>query len=139
ECVDHLAARLLTIRLRNWSDSRAVPAPVRKLVEHYRRLSQSDPKELARRAASVLGRLRADAFGRGKPPDRNNPLVRLLFAESGAAFLAAPEYIRDLLESPEAHTQELALGVLAGDAAAELAAENVDLLKPMLLRPLGKR
>jgi predicted DNA-binding WGR domain protein len=139
ECVDHLASRLLTAHVWHWSGGRGVPPPVRALVEHYRRLAQADPKEFARRASSVLGRLRADAFGSGGAPAKKNPLARLLFAESDAAYLAAPEYLRDLLESPEPRTQELAVRVLARAGAAGLAAENVDLLKPMLLRPLGKR
>src|SRR5262249_58524092 len=73
ECVDHLAAGFLTQSGHNWSASRAVPPPVRALVEHYRRLAEADPRELARRGSSALGRLPAAAVGPRRPPAPDNP------------------------------------------------------------------
>src|SRR5262249_36801915 len=71
---------------------------------------------------------------------RNNRLARLLFERSASAHTQDPRLVRDLLEAPEIHVQMLAFRALGRDEdnARTIAADNLDLLLPTLLRPLQR-
>jgi hypothetical protein len=109
--------------------------PLLQLIEHYRRLRDSDPRAFVRRAGSVLGRLRPDSASRDFDPNPRGKLGQLFFVQSAEAWLAAPEYLRDLLESPALEVQALALRVQARAASAD----NFDLVVPLLLCRLSRR
>jgi hypothetical protein len=143
--VDDLAALAVRIGRRPRQDKKKAeetPLPgLERLVGYYEQY-RSDLRQFARRAAAVLGRLPADAIGRRYLRVlRTNPLARLLFEDTVTAFAAAPELLRDLLEATEVNVQALALRVLARDApqVRSFAAGNLDLLLPLLLRPLTRR
>ncbi len=134
--VDHIASRLVT---RPWTND-ALQVQLDELVEHHRGLDV-DPVDAAERAASVLGRVPPYSIWSFRDLVRNNPFARLLYRRSSSKFLAAPDAIRDLLEAAEIHAQTVAFAALALDRedARTLAAENIDLLVPTLLRPLHRK
>jgi hypothetical protein len=143
--VDYLAAQAVRVSRRPRQHKKGAEEPplpaLDRLVGYYEQY-RSDLQQFARRAAAVLGRLPADAVGRRyRRVVRTNPLARLLFEDSVAAFAAAPELLRDLLEATEINVQALALRVLARDDAQlrSVAIGNLDLLLPLLLRPLTRR
>jgi hypothetical protein len=112
------------------------------LADHYAALRDS-PEEFARRAVAVLSQMPAYSFeDRGyRRPIRTNRLARLLLERSAELQLANAALLRDMLESPGIFVQVLALRALArdDDRARQAAGENLDLLLPMLLRPLHRR
>jgi hypothetical protein len=115
-----------------------LPEVLRKYYDKLR----DKPAAFARRVASVLGQLPANSIGGSyKELLANSELARLFFVGSVAALQADPRSVRDLLEAPEIHAQMLAFRVLAGEEepARQLAAENLDLLLPTLLRPLHRK
>jgi hypothetical protein len=132
--IDHFAAGVVPF-------ARSNPA-VERLADHYA-LLRDRPAEFARRAASVLGRLPAYAISdyRYRELIRDNRLARLFLERSAELQLGEPGLLRDLLEAPCTHAQLLALRVLAldDDRARAAAADNLDLLLPMLLRRLHRR
>jgi hypothetical protein len=120
-------------------------APIREIVgklsRYYEDLLARDPAEFARRAVAVLGQVPAYTIGRRYDNlIRNNRLARLLFERSAGAHSHDPRLVRDLLEAPEIHVQMLAFRALGRDEAnaRAIAAENLDLLLPTLLRPLHR-
>jgi hypothetical protein len=112
-----------------------------RFLPYYERL-RSDPVAFARRVASVLGQLPARSIGRlYRELLKNNQLARLFFEGSEPALLDEPRSVRDLLEAAEIQAQLLALRVLGqdDDRARRLAADNLDLLLPTLLRDLHRK
>jgi hypothetical protein len=144
--VDYLAAQAVRVSRRPAKKDAVKPPPappgaLERLVGYYEQY-RSDLRQFARRAAVVLGRLPAAAIGRRyRRVVRTNPLARLLFEDTAAAFAAAPELLRDLLEATEINVQALALRVLGRDdpEVRTFAVGNLDLLLPLLLRPLTRR
>lgn len=138
ELLDHLASRFITRPLS--PAHKEVSATVDLLSYYYEGLKQS-PEEFAWRASQVLTRIPAYSIGNYNALVSTNRLARLLFERSRLAYLSAPEALRDLLESAEIHAQLLGFRVLSADdaRAAALAAENIDLLLPTLLRALHRQ
>jgi hypothetical protein len=137
--LDYLAG--LAVVRAQWPWEGKLPAFIATLAEHYGKLL-ADPAEFARRAVSVLGRIPAGAIRRQyRRLVKTNSLARLLFEDGSAAYLDAPHLFRDLLEAPDGHVQALALRALArdDDRARASAAQNLDLLRAALLRPLHRR
>jgi hypothetical protein len=132
DVLDLLASKFV---LHAWGKS----ATADRLADVYEGLKGTPA--FARRAGAVLGGLPAYAVWRYDDLVRNNRLARLLFERTPSQWLEDGAPVRDLLESPQIHVQVLALRVLAldDDRARKLAAENADLLVPMLLRKLHSR
>jgi hypothetical protein len=130
-------------RRGNDSQKQSPPQPTAldRLTSYYEQY-RSDSRQFALRAAAVLGRLPAEAIGRRYTRVvRTNPLARLFFEDTVADFAAALELLRDLLEAVEINVQAVALRVLARDhpRTREAATEHLDLLLPLLFKPLTRR
>lgn len=138
ELLDHLASRFITRPLS--PAQKEVTATVDLLSYYYEGMRQS-PEDFAWRASQVLTRIPAYSIGNYDALVSTNRLARLLFERSRQAYLSAPDALRDLLESAEIHAQLLGFRVLSADdpRAAALAADNLDLLLPTLLRPLHRQ
>ena len=65
----------------------------------------------------------------------HNPAHIYLFTRHRDAWLRSPEAMRELLESPNTHVQLIGLAMLneGGSDAAQRAAENITLLRAVLL------
>lgn len=138
DLLDYLASRFITRPLS--PAQKEVSTTVDLLSYYYEGLKQS-PEEFAWRASQVLTRIPAYAIANYDALVSSNRLARLLFERSRLAYLSAPSALRDLLESAEIHAQLLGFRVLAAEdpRAAALAADNLDLLLPTLLRSLHRR
>lgn len=138
DLLDYLASRLVT-RIVGGAPSE-VKETVELLAAYYEGHKRT-PLELAQKAARVLGQIPAFALRGYDAVIRDNRLARLLFERSVSVYLEDPIVIRDLLEAPEIHVQILGLRALGLDdpRARALAAENVDLLEPTLLRALHRK
>jgi hypothetical protein len=138
EMIDYLASRLLTQR---WLH-RKMRAGVEQVSRHYEALLPG-PANFVRRAVAVLGQVPAFVLGNREYNEliRVNRLARLLFERTSALHVDEPRLLRDLLEAPEIHVQVLALRVLAIDdpRVGPIAADNLELLLPCLLRRLHRR
>lgn len=138
DLIDYLASRMVMYQLTIYGKHLALAVDM--LCAHYEALLDR-PAELARRAASALGRVPAFAVWNYANLVRSNRLARLFFERTHGIYLADPRAVRDLLESPQIHVQALAFRVLAEDdpRARAQAAANLDLLQATLLRPLHRK
>lgn len=131
--IDHLAAQVI---------SRVDDKDQQRLADYYVAL-RDRPQEFTRRAGSVLGRLPSYAIHESgyRSLIQRNRLARLFLERSADLHLTDPTLLRNLLESPSIYVQILALRILALDdeRARQSAAEHLDLLLPVLLRPLHRR
>ena len=111
---------------------------VEKVRKHFEALEGS---VFIRRATHALSMMPAFAIWNYDALLRKNELARLLFERSTPLYLGDGVLVRELLESPQIHVQALGFRVLATDdaRAGPLAAAQVDLLVPTLLRPLHRR
>lgn len=135
--LDFVAARAALDHGWGQKESESPWAP---LAAHYEALPVEDGT-FARRAVSVLSRMPAFAIWSVEALLRRNALARLLFSRSTEAYLAAPELVSELLESPQIHVQTLAFRILGSrdPRAPALAAAQLDGLLPTLLRKLHRR
>jgi hypothetical protein len=142
DLIDYLASRLVTRPWLGWLVAGAMKGVVEKLSRHYEDLVER-PDEFVRRSIDVLGQIPPYSIAEQSYHQliRNNRLARLLFERSAAIYLEHPLLLRDLLESPEIHVQILALRALGLEDSRvhAIAADNLDLLLPMLLRSLHRR
>lgn len=129
--VDFLASR---VTLLAWNSAKLG----KRLAAHYEKL---DDAAFIRRATHVLSMLPAYAIWNYGSLVETNALARLLFERSTPLYLGDAVLVRELLESPQIHVQALAFRVLATDdtRADAIAAKNVDVLVPTLLRPLHRK
>jgi hypothetical protein len=142
DLIDFLASRLVTRPWLGWLVAGPMKGVVEKLAHHYELLVER-PDEFVRRSVEVLGQIPAYAIVPQAYNEliRNNRLARLLFERSSAIHLEHPLLLRDLLEAPEIHVQILALRALGLEdrRVQPIAADNLDLLLPTLLRSLHIR
>jgi len=142
ELLDYLASRFLTRAWLSWLVAGPMKGVVEKLAAHYEGLLDR-PEEFVRRAVAVLGQVPAHVISNQSYNKliRDNRLARLLFERSASVYLEYPHLLRDLLEAPAIHVQVLALKALGlEDWRVQLvAADNLDLLLPTLLRALHRR
>ncbi|MCA9492596.1 MAG: gliding motility protein [Myxococcales bacterium] len=134
ELVEVLASRVVMLQ---W-----LRGPQATVLERLTAVFRALPDEtFPRRAAAVLGRVPAYAVWSYERLVKDNAFARLLFERSGQRWLDEPAALRELLESPSIHVQHLAFRLLGRDdpRAMVLAADNLDLLLPTLLRPLHTR
>jgi len=115
-------------------------AIVRLLVQHYETL-QPQPETLARRCGAVLSAIPAGVIGNYDYLLRNNALAQWMFQQKLVAYLHDPRVVRDFLESPQIHVNQLGFHILSLDdpAVAQLSEHNLDLLCAALLRKLHRR
>lgn len=139
DLIDYLASRIVMYDL-TFHFARSFGPVVDLLSAHYEALLDR-PAELARRAASALGRVPAFAVWNYANLVRSNRLARLFFERTHGIYLSDPRAVRDLLESPQIHVQALAFRVLGEDdpRARAQASANLDLLQATLLRPLHRK
>ncbi len=137
--IDYLASRA-AMQYQYLHGQSKWPQTVDALAEHYEVLPEKDGT-FARRASNALSMMPAYAIHQYDELLKANRLARLLFERSTDFYLSEGRTVRDLLESPQIHVQALAFRVLGRDdaRARTLAAENLDLLQPTLLRPLHRR
>lgn len=133
--VDYAFHRLVT------KERNALLDTAHGLTKYYQVIRDTDEEEFARRAANVLTRIPAFAIPDANRLLKTNPLARLLFVRSFAAFLTIPAAVRDLVEGSDIHVQQLAYRILAqtDPRARRMAAESLDILIGTLLRPLHRR
>jgi hypothetical protein len=107
-------------------------APV---VARLERLAAASPATYVRHAAAILSYLEPFAVWNFDRWRRHNPILALLADGHHAAWLASPEAMRELLESPNIFVQILGLERLAlgGPHAAARTVENLRLLRALLL------
>jgi hypothetical protein len=145
ELVDLLASRYVTrpaySGVVNPQGQDTILPSAQQLAWVYQQLRDRDGPAFARRAGNVLTQIPAFAIHAYDQLLRSNDLARLLFVRSFPAYLAAPEAVRDLIESSEIHVQMLGYRILAQDdeRARRLTAETLDILQGTLLRPLHRR
>lgn len=138
--IDHLTSQAVRTGVYGYLAEK-LAKPMGRLLKYYQKV-RSDPVAFARRTASVLGQIPAYAIGSHyRRLIESNELVRLFFVESCPALLDDPRSVRDLLEAAEIQGQMLALRVLSqdDDRARRMAADNLDLLLPTLLRPMHRK
>jgi hypothetical protein len=138
--LDYLASQVV-LAGRSPYQARSAKRAEERLMKHYQSL-RSQPVVFARRLATVLGHLPADALKRGyRTLLEHSELARLFFEESSTDLLADAQAVRDLLEAAAIHVQLLALRALGQDdaRAGELAADNLDLLQATLLQAMSSR
>jgi hypothetical protein len=131
--VDSFASRAIL-------DHGVIGETVDKLTAHYEAMSLTDGT-FVRRAINALSMMPAFAIWNYERLLTNNKLARLLFERSTPLYLSDARLVRELLESPQIHVQALGFRVLAtrDERAVAMAAQQVDVLAPTLLRPLHRR
>ena len=138
--IDYLASRVVTRQAADYTWGAGAVAMAEAFSRYFEPL-QADEQQFSRRVAQVLGQVPAYSVGNYNALMRTNRLARLFYGLSAPKLLSNPTVIRDLLESPEIHTQALAFKALGLNrhAAKQLAAANLDLLQATLLRPLHRK
>lgn len=140
QLIDFLASRLITRTASPWGFGVEQLRAAERLSQYYEGF-RDDESRFSARAVRVLSQVPAYSIRQYHQLIRTNRLARLFYARSASGFLADGAGIRNLLESPEIHAQALAFRVLGLEdrTARDLAAENLDLLLPTLLRALHRR
>lgn len=138
ELLDYLASRMVTFT-KNFGDGK-LPQVCETLADYYQKLQQA-PEEFARRAAAVISQVPPYVFWRYDEVIRTNRLSRLLYERRPESYLACPEAVLDLLESPEIRAQILAYRILSlpDERARKIAGENLTILLGTLYRPIHRQ
>jgi hypothetical protein len=105
------------------------------ITTRLERLYAASPATYVEHGTRILSRLdRFEGWSFKRNLDRN-PAFTHLYREHRAAWLAAPQAMRALLESPNPLVQGIALSFLCEDepAAADRVGENLPLLRAILL------
>lgn len=143
ELMDALASRYATLRENRWARAATTRnlESAGELANYYEAIRDHNPVEFARRAANCLTRIPAYAIYDYRQLLKENPLARLLFVRSFAAYLELPEAVQDLVEGSDIHVQLLAYRILAQDEerARRQAVSQLDILLGTLLRPLHRK
>ncbi|HEV2458643.1 MAG TPA: hypothetical protein VGS80_09780, partial [Ktedonobacterales bacterium] len=107
----------------------------RAVTARFDRLYEESPATYVRHAADILSRFDESDVGSFKRTLERNPIFVYLFRQHHAAWHASPAAIREVLESPSAHVQLVALTILSegGTPAAQRVVENIALLRALLL------
>ena len=105
------------------------------LTSRFDRLVAQSPAEYVRHAANVYSHFGRDDAWPFRRSLEHNPAHIYLFTRPRDAWLRSPEAMRELLESPNTHVQLIGLAMLneGGSDAAQRAAENITLLRAVLL------
>jgi hypothetical protein len=107
----------------------------RTITERLDRLYAASPTSYVASATRILSRLdQSDGWSFERNLDRN-PVFTYLYRRHHAAWLAAPEAVRELLETPNPLAEGIALEILSetGPDAADRTVENLPLLRAALL------
>jgi hypothetical protein len=107
----------------------------RMLTDRFDRLVAESPALYVRHAAAMLSRINAYEVLSFKRNLSLNPACAYLYTQHRAAWLAEPDALREVLESPNIYVQILGLLMLGeGSAdAADRARENLLILRALLL------
>jgi hypothetical protein len=107
----------------------------RMLIARFDRLAAESPTLYVRHAAAMLSRVNAYEVWSFKRDLSLNPAFAYLSTQQRATWLAEPDALRELLESPNIYVQILALVKLCEgglDAAARVS-ENLPIIRALLL------
>jgi hypothetical protein len=107
----------------------------RMLTDRFDRLAAQSPAQYVRHAAAMLSRINAGEVWSFKRNLSLNPAYAYLYTRHRAAWLAEPDALREVLESPNIYVQIMGLLMLGegGADAAERARENLLILRALLL------
>jgi hypothetical protein len=107
----------------------------RMLTDRFDRLAAQSPAQYVRHAAAMLSRINAGEVWSFKRNLSLNPAYAYLYTRHRAAWLAEPDALREVLESPNIYVQIMGLLTLGegGADAAERARENLLILRALLL------
>jgi len=107
----------------------------RMLTTRFDRLAADSPALYVRHAAATLSRINAHEVWSFKRNLSLNPAFNYLYTQRRRAWLAEPDALREVLESPNIYVQILGLLMLGegGADAAERVRENLLILRAVLL------
>ncbi|MEM8533429.1 MAG: hypothetical protein AAGF95_21495 [Chloroflexota bacterium] len=115
-------------------DLRQIEALSKLVVARFDRLVTESPALYVRHAAATLSYIEPHQIWNFKRSRRHNPIIVAVATQHYTAWLASPEAICELLESPSIFVQLLGLEFLSqgGKDAAQRIVENIRVLRALL-------
>lgn len=105
------------------------------LIQRFERLVAHSPALYVRHAARIFGRFQAFEIWSVAQASEHNPALAYLLHRHHDTWLATPDALRDLLESPNLYVQHAGLRMLVqgGREATQRVIENLPALRALLL------